>query len=151
MGVLNLSILVSVIEPKHELSIRSECRTRPKNHFMLRITFEPKSFYQGTFLECHKIGIDLSSFLLLSSGSFIWPFRVFIVYHLLTLTLSTFSKFFSHFFFTIFFICSMKLLAPLHQLVLFVAWSHPFLFINFLVTFELLTKVFFPIHDTIGW
>jgi len=71
------------------------------------------------------------------------------VYRLLTLTLSAFCKF-SHFFSTIFFLCSVELSAPLHQLVLFVAWSCPFLFINFLVTFELSTKVFFPIHDIIG-
>jgi hypothetical protein len=61
---------------------------------------------------------------------------------------------------TIFFLCSMELLAlfinlscllcgavsSLHQLVLFVACSCPFLFINFLVTFELSTKVFFLIN-----
>jgi hypothetical protein len=73
------------------------------------------------------------------------------VYCLLTLTLLAFSKFFSHFFSTIFFLCFVELSTPLHQLVLFVAWSCPFLFIFFLLTFELSTKVFFPIHDTIGW
>jgi hypothetical protein len=36
--------------------------------------------------------------------------------------------------------------SSLHQLVLFVACSCPFLFINFLVTFELSTKVFFLIN-----
>ncbi len=47
-------------EPKPELSIRSGCRTKPENHFMLRTAFEPRSFYPATFSDCHKTDTDLS-------------------------------------------------------------------------------------------
>jgi hypothetical protein len=72
--------------PEPELIIRSGCRTGSENRFILRIAFEPRSFYLGTFSDCHKTGTDASSSLSLDSGSFIWPFRVFIVYRLFTLS-----------------------------------------------------------------
>ncbi len=104
-------------EPEPELSIRSGCRTKPENHFMLRTAFEPRSFYPATFSDCHKTDTDISSSLSSGSGSFVWPFRVFILYRLFTLTLSDFSKFFSHFFSTSFFLCFVELSTRLHQLV----------------------------------
>jgi hypothetical protein len=121
--IVDFSLKYWNLEPELELSIRSNCRTGPKNHIMLEI-----SFYSSRFSNCHKTNFDLNSSLLPSSSSFIWLFRVFIVYHILTLTLSTFSKFFSHFFSTIFFLYSVELLVLLHQLVLFIASSCPFIF-----------------------